>query len=169
LPNNPARKAETYVNPGRYAHSKRPGSPTSRHEILKSPHSAEETPIPLNAEDLFIESGPSLDELIARANIGIKQYVAWVIIGLFFFTNLAVFCGLALVWHQDIELLRSHVLTPADRLITSGVIQTLIGATAVQGGAFALVIARHLFPSWRISKAPSGKDKHMRGNELAGN
>ena len=39
--------------------------------------------------------------------------------------------------------------TPRDRIITSQVIMALLGATTVQVGAIAAVMARYLFPSRR--------------------
>jgi hypothetical protein len=38
------------------------------------------------------------------------------------------------------------LITPADRIITGQVITALLGATAVQVGAIAVIIARYLFP-----------------------
>jgi hypothetical protein len=38
------------------------------------------------------------------------------------------------------------LITPADRIITSQVIMALLGATTVQAGAIAAIIARYLFP-----------------------
>jgi len=40
----------------------------------------------------------------------------------------------------------AHLITPADRIITNQVVMTLLGATAVQVGAIAVIIARYLFP-----------------------
>jgi hypothetical protein len=38
------------------------------------------------------------------------------------------------------------LITPADRIITSQVVMALLGATAVQVGAIAVIIAQYLFP-----------------------
>ena len=40
-----------------------------------------------------------------------------------------------------------HLITPGDRIITEKVIMALLGATTVQVGAIAALIARYLFPS----------------------
>ena len=52
----------------------------------------------------------------------------------------------ALVWldHLDIE---AKVVQPSDRLVTSQVFMALLGATTVQVGTIAVLIARYLFPS----------------------
>ena len=42
-----------------------------------------------------------------------------------------------------------HVVTAADRIIPGQVIMALLGATTVQVGAIAYLIARYLFPSRR--------------------
>ena len=46
----------------------------------------------------------------------------------------------------DQKNITAHLITPADRIITNQVIMTLLGATAVQVGAIAVIIARYLFP-----------------------
>jgi hypothetical protein len=40
-----------------------------------------------------------------------------------------------------------HLVTPGDRIITNQVIMTLLGATTVQVGTIAVIIARYLFPT----------------------
>jgi hypothetical protein len=57
-------------------------------------------------------------------------------------TLLAVFRLVGL----DQKNIAAHLITPADRIITNQVIMTLLGATAVQVGAIAVIIARYLFP-----------------------
>jgi hypothetical protein len=46
----------------------------------------------------------------------------------------------------DQSNIAAHLITPADRIITNQVVMTLLGATAVQVGAIAVIIARYLFP-----------------------
>jgi hypothetical protein len=40
----------------------------------------------------------------------------------------------------------THLIAPGDRIITEKVIMALLGATTVQVGAIAAIIARYLFP-----------------------
>jgi hypothetical protein len=51
-----------------------------------------------------------------------------------------------LVILDEINIAR-HLIAPGDRIIGSQVIMSLLGATTVQVGAIAALIARHLFPS----------------------
>jgi hypothetical protein len=39
-----------------------------------------------------------------------------------------------------------HLIAPGDRIISAQVIMALLGATTVQVGAIAVLIARYLFP-----------------------
>ncbi len=39
-----------------------------------------------------------------------------------------------------------HLVTPSDRIITSNVVMALLGATTVQLGSIAVIMARYLFP-----------------------
>jgi len=54
--------------------------------------------------------------------------------------------ALGLLWIVDELNLVFHLASPGDRIITSGVVMTLLGATTVQVGSVAAVIARYLFP-----------------------
>ncbi len=60
---------------------------------------------------------------------------------LFSVTNSVVLLVVVLVFGFD------QSLAPADRLVTSEVIMTLIGATAVQLGVIMVTIAKSMFPS----------------------
>ncbi len=60
---------------------------------------------------------------------------------LFGITNVVVLTALAFIFWVD------QGLQSADRLITSEVIMTLIGATTVQLGGIMLIIAKSMFPA----------------------
>ena len=84
---------------------------------------------------------------IAERDADLRDWVAkWVIPFLIGAStvSLLVVGGLAWFDHQD---LRGKFITPADRIITSQVIMALLGATTVQVGVIAALIARYLFPS----------------------
>lgn len=51
----------------------------------------------------------------------------------------------ALVVLDEINI-ASHVISPSDRIITPQVFMALLGATTVQVGTIAAIIARYLFP-----------------------
>jgi hypothetical protein len=71
--------------------------------------------------------------------------IIWVFIGANIVTLLAM---AGLVW-LDQGNVASHSIAPGDRIITSQVLMALLGATTVQVGSIAFIIAQHLFPSRR--------------------
>jgi len=68
--------------------------------------------------------------------------VGWTFFGL----NIVTLAALGLLVALDDINISSHLISPADRIITSGVIMALLGATTVQLGTIAVIIARYLFP-----------------------
>ena len=75
-----------------------------------------------------------------------REWVAGGIMVLFILANvLMLYAVYRLVW-LDQSNLEAHLITPADRIISNQVIMALLGATAVQVGAIAAIIARYLFP-----------------------
>jgi hypothetical protein len=62
------------------------------------------------------------------------------------FVTLLVMAGL--VW-LDQGNVASHSIAPGDRIITSQVFMVLLGATTVQVGSIAFIIAQYLFPRRR--------------------
>lgn len=57
--------------------------------------------------------------------------------------TLFVFAGLV---YLDQSNMGNHVITPDQRIITEKAVMTLLGATTVQIGTIAVIIARYLFP-----------------------
>lgn len=54
--------------------------------------------------------------------------------------------ALGVLWLVDQIDIVLRVIAPGDRIINSQVIMALLGATTVQVGAIAVIIARYLFP-----------------------
>lgn len=75
----------------------------------------------------------------------LRELVAGVIILIFAGANVATFAIVLSLVRLDQENIASHLIAPADRIITNQVIMTLLGATAVQIGVIAGIIARYLF------------------------
>jgi hypothetical protein len=76
----------------------------------------------------------------------LREWVAGGIMVLFILANaLMLYAVYRLVW-LDQSNLETHLITRADRIISNQVIMALLGATAVQVGVIAVVIARYLFP-----------------------
>jgi hypothetical protein len=64
----------------------------------------------------------------------------------FLWANGLTLAALAVLVVLDEVNIAAHLIAPGDRIITAKVIMTLLGATTVQVGAVAALIARYLFP-----------------------
>lgn len=70
-----------------------------------------------------------------------------VIAAIFIGLNWAVIHFVEIAFDQDVALLKAGtVKTPADRVITTNVFVSLIGATVVQVGVAIIAIVNYLFP-----------------------
>lgn len=68
------------------------------------------------------------------------------IVWTFIVGNLAIMAALGvLAWLDQYDIER-HLITLAERMVTQQGIMTFLGATTVQVGAIAFVIAKYLFP-----------------------
>jgi hypothetical protein len=76
----------------------------------------------------------------------LREYVAGGIGMLFALANAVTLLIVIFLMAVDQRNIVTHLIAPADRVITSQVIMTLLGATAVQVGVIAVIIARYLFP-----------------------
>lgn len=61
--------------------------------------------------------------------------------------NAIVLTVLVSAYAADCYMIYNDMIEPSDRLVTSGVLQVLIGATVVQVGAIMFGISRYLFPA----------------------
>lgn len=91
-------------------------------------------------EALSVEDQIALQDADLRKRIGNR--IVWTFVGGNVVT-LFVFAGLV---YLDQSNMGNHVITPDQRIITEKVIMTLLGATTVQIGTIAVIIARYLFP-----------------------
>jgi hypothetical protein len=76
----------------------------------------------------------------------LREWVAAAIMVIFIVANGATLWIVLSLVGVDQHNIASKLITPADRVITNQVIMTLLGATAVQVGAIAAIIAQYLFP-----------------------
>jgi hypothetical protein len=88
----------------------------------------------------------TIAERIALRTQYLREWVAGGIMLLFVVANVVTLGAVYMLVQLDQGNLQGHLITPADRIITNQVIMTLLGATAVQVGAIAVIIARYLFP-----------------------
>ena len=106
---------------------------------------------------IFTGSTVSLSEVADQAGVGVHERIAlrtqylreWVaggIMVLFIAANVVTLIVVERLVRLDQSNIAGHLITPADRIITNQVVMALLGATAVQVGAIAVIIARYLFP-----------------------
>jgi hypothetical protein len=94
--------------------------------------------------------GLPVPDQIALQDAALRQWVARRIIWVFVAANVGTLLALAgLVWLDQTNV-ASHMIIPGDRIITSHVFMALLGATTVQVGSIAFIIAQYLFPSRRL-------------------
>ena len=88
-------------------------------------------------------------EEIVRSDAGLRRLVAGSIVVAFLVVNGAVLLGIWMVFTKDNEhLLRAGSnFTPSDRLVTTNLLITLVGATTVQLGTLIVLIGKYLFPA----------------------
>ena len=104
------------------------------------------TGVVLNLSQEADREGVSVADQIALQDAGLRKSVAYWIIGVFIVANLVTLAVLSILAHLDQGNIESHLIEPGDRIITSQVFMTLLGATTVQVGAIMVIIARYLFP-----------------------
>ena len=104
------------------------------------------------------ESGLTVDQRIAlgdaqvrqqvtQGNLDMRQRMARGVRWTFGIANGVTLVGVAILACLDQWNMVHHTITTADRIIDQKVVMTLIGATTVQVGAIAYLIARYLFPA----------------------
>jgi hypothetical protein len=102
------------------------------------------------------EHGYSLEQTIALHHASLRQQDAdlrkWMadrVIPAFLWANGLTLTALAFLVALDEINIAWHLIAAGDRIITEKVIMALLGATTVQVGVIAAIIARYLFPGSR--------------------
>lgn len=90
--------------------------------------------------------GLSVADQIALHDAHLRQSMANRIVRAFVQANIVMLGALGVLVILDEVNIWCHLMSPGDRIITSKVFMVLVGATAVQVGAIAAIIARYLFP-----------------------
>ena len=90
--------------------------------------------------------GVSVAERIALRTQFLREWVAGGIMALFIVANGVTLFAVDRLVRLDQSNIEAHLIKPAYRIITNQVIMALLGATAVQVGAIAVIIAQYLFP-----------------------
>lgn len=114
----------------------------------------------LSTVDLSRNDSPELKEIGAfesakRASIlwdiGLRACMVVVVSGIFIWLNWQVIDLVTDSLALDEKMLAAKTISPADRLVTSNVVMSLIGATVVQTGVGFIAITSYLFPK-RLAK-----------------
>jgi hypothetical protein len=91
--------------------------------------------------------GLSVADRVTLRTQHLREWVAGGILVIFVVANGVTLWIVFWLVGMDQDNIAAHLITPADRIITNQVVMTLLGATAVQVGVIAAIIARFLFPS----------------------
>jgi hypothetical protein len=89
----------------------------------------------------------SVTDQIALQDADLRKWMADRVVPAFLKANGLTLAAVAVLVVLDEINIASHLIAPGDRIITEKVIMALLGATTVQVGAIAALIARYLFPS----------------------
>ncbi len=83
---------------------------------------------------------------IALSDARVRANISYAIIAAFLVVNLATLLGLYLIYNSDAAELRTKLVAPDQRVINTRVVIALLGATTVQLGSMAVIMAKYLFP-----------------------
>jgi hypothetical protein len=86
---------------------------------------------------------------VEQRDADLREWVAKVVFPAFIKANALTLIALGLLALTDQGNIAVHLITPEERIIGGQVIMALLGATTVQVGAIAFIIARYLFPGRR--------------------
>jgi hypothetical protein len=92
------------------------------------------------------QAGVSVHERIALQDAALRRWMARFVIPAFIKANILTLIALGVLVVLDEFNIAWHLIAPGDRIIGGQVIMALLGATTVQVGTIAVVIARYLFP-----------------------
>jgi hypothetical protein len=87
------------------------------------------------------------DALLRRHDALLRRWVAQRIMKVFVTANIVTLVAFVALVALDQGDIQTKVFAPADRLVSSQVFMALLGATTVQVGTIAVIMARYLFPS----------------------
>ena len=96
---------------------------------------------PLSATD----PGVSVKDRIALGDAAIRRNIAYVTIALFALVNIITLIFVGVLYYFDRRDITRHLIPANDRVVNSQVVISLLGATTVQLGAIAVIMARGVF------------------------
>jgi len=112
-----------------------------RLEAFSTPSLASSTEAPLWG----VPVGQTVQDQIALSDADIRRRVAVWIMWLFGAVNVITMLFIFVLFCFDQSDLSAKELGPGDRIVNAEVLMSLLGATTVQLGTIALIMARYLF------------------------
>lgn len=105
------------------------------------------------------DTGLSVKDRIALGDATIRRQIAIVIMSLFGVTNVLSVVFIGVLYYFDQRDIAHHLIPATSRVITPSVVISLLGATTVQLGAIAVMMARGIFnvpidPPYSIVEEP---------------
>jgi hypothetical protein len=100
----------------------------------------------LSLDSEVAREGLSVSDQVTLQDAALRDWMAKFVIPAFLMANVLTLVALAVLVVLDEANIAYHLIAPGDRIITDKVIMALLGATTVQVGAIAALIARYLFP-----------------------
>jgi hypothetical protein len=92
-----------------------------------------------------VERGLSVKDRIALGDASIRRQIAIVVLSLFAITNVLSVVFVGVLYYFDQRDIADHLIPATARVITPAVVMSLLGATTVQLGAIAVIMARGIF------------------------
>ena len=87
----------------------------------------------------------SVKDRIALGDAAIRRNIAYVTIGLFTLVNIVTLIFIGILYYFDQRDIAKHLIPANDRVVNAQVVISLLGATTVQLGAIAVIMARGVF------------------------
>jgi hypothetical protein len=98
-----------------------------------------------------------IPDLLSWHNAQLRRDISEDVMKLFRISNLSVLIGVGTIFGVDTALILFGYEKSIDRLVDAKVIMTLIGATAVQLGSIAFLMARSLYSPGNVTRAGRGR------------
>jgi hypothetical protein len=91
------------------------------------------------------KSDLSVKNQIALGDASIRRNIAYLTISLFALVNIVTLIFIGVLYYFDQRDIVRHLVPANDRVVNSQVVISLLGATTVQLGAIAVIMARGVF------------------------
>jgi hypothetical protein len=106
----------------------------------------DETIVRLSEEVNRVIGPRTFEDELRKREADLRDWMAKVVIPVFLWANGLTLGAIALLVGLDEVNIGLDWIAPGDRIISAQVIMAMLGATTVQVGAIAVLIARYLFP-----------------------